>query len=960
MKSNRNSFKNFFIRIILPTLLTICLFILTIFFIIIPSFKDNIMNGKREMIKELTNSAWSILSKYENDEKNGLLTREDAQKTAVSRIQYLRYGEENKDYFWITDMSPVMIMHPYRSDLNGKDLSNFSDPHGKKLFVDFVNTVKKSEHGYVDYMWQWKDDSLHIVPKLSYVKIFKPWGWVIGTGIYIEDVKKEINALTHKLLFISIGISIIIALLLLFISQQSLRIERKRIETENELNDSKEKYKTLVEAATEGLIMLIDGKISFANVVISRMTGYENADLINFSLREIISENNNKEVIDVFSKQSVKEGLYEINLKNKTGGFVEVLITSSTANLYGKAVNIIIVKDISIDRNTNLSSLDYQKLISTLNIGFFRATIDTKGKFLFANDTTIRILGYNNFKELSDTYILEMLVNSDDRKNLRNILLKNGYIKNKTLKIQKKNNEFLMVSVTLVAFNNENSKELICDGIIEDITLQESDRVATSKLITELKLNSFLIEQPVKDFISPKNTLDSDATITDVIKALTIRKTDSILITKNEKDVIGIITNNDIQKRVLSLNLHLENSAYLIMSSPIIYTAESASICDALNICEEKKINHLVVKNDLNEIVGILKINEIYKNLKNSLSFFINNVNKAETNEEIKQNYKNLQLLIKPLVNSEIAVKNITVINSTFSDTVIKRVIELTIKEIGEPPVGFSFICLGSEGRKEETLYTDQDNAIIFEDVSKENESVVYEYFNKLGEIICTALNDIGYSYCIGNIMAKNLQWCKPISVWEKYFINWLSTPEPQNLLDATIFFDFRNIYGEESFSDRLRKTINHFIKEQPLFLYHLAYNTFSTKPQQISSGNLMSDKNTDIIDLKSAVNLIIMFARTYALQNNIWCTNTIDRLNALKSGHVINANAIDEILYIYNYLMKLRFRNQVMQYDNNVPLSNMLSTKKLIEVELSVLKKVLSLVPAYQNKIGVDFRIIN
>ena len=89
------------------------------------------MNGKREMIRELTNSAWSILAKYENDERNGLLTREEAQKTSVSRIQYLRYGEENKDYFWITDMFPVMIMHPYRQDLNGTDLTDFNDSHGK-------------------------------------------------------------------------------------------------------------------------------------------------------------------------------------------------------------------------------------------------------------------------------------------------------------------------------------------------------------------------------------------------------------------------------------------------------------------------------------------------------------------------------------------------------------------------------------------------------------------------------------------------------------------------------------------------------------------------------------------------------------------------------------------------------------------------------------------------------------
>ncbi len=177
------------------------------------------MNGKREMIKELTNSAWSILSKYESDERDGLLTREEAQNTARSRIQYLRYGDENKDYFWITDMTPVMIMHPFRNDLNGKDLTNFTDPHGKKLFVEFVETVKTSENGYVDYMWQWKDDSLRIVPKLSYVKLFKPWAWVIGTGIYIEDVKKEISSLTKRMIWISITISIFIAFLLLYIFQ---------------------------------------------------------------------------------------------------------------------------------------------------------------------------------------------------------------------------------------------------------------------------------------------------------------------------------------------------------------------------------------------------------------------------------------------------------------------------------------------------------------------------------------------------------------------------------------------------------------------------------------------------------------------------------------------------------------------------------------------------------------------
>jgi PAS domain S-box-containing protein len=925
------------------------------------------------MIQELTNTAWSILSKYESDEQNGLLTREEAQSIAALRIQYLRYGEENKDYFWITDLKPTMIMHPYRMDLNGQDLTNFSDPHGKKLFVEFVNTVKESEHGYVDYMWQWKDDSLHIVPKLSYVKIFKPWGWVIGTGVYIEDVKKEISALTNRLLWISMGISILIAFLLFFISLQSLKIERQRVGAEKELHESKEKYRTLVEAATEGIIMLIDGKISFINNIISKMSGYENTELINLSIKELLSENNNKDIINTFSRNIIKEGQYEINLKEKNGGFIEVLATTSTSMLYNKAVNIIIVKDITIARNSDLSSLDFQKLVSMLNIGFFRASIIHKGKFILANETAVRILGFDNFRELSEVHILEMLANSEDRKKLSSILLENGFIKNKVLEIYRKNGDLAIVSVTLVLYNNESSDRLIsdrlisdrlisdrliCDGIIEDITLQEKEKSETNKLITELKSNNFLIEQSVKDFLTPLYTLDSESTIEDAVHILSKRKTDCVLLTKNEKDYIGIITNSDIQKRVLSLDLQLDNPAYLIMSSPIVYIKENTSICDAINICEEKSFFHPVVKNESDEVTGIFRVNDIYRILKDSLSFFISNIRKAGTKNELKQYYKNLQLFIKPLVKSEISVKHITNITSSFSDAAIRRIIELTIKEIGEPPVSFSFICMGSEGRKEETLLTDQDNAIIYDDVTGGKESLVNDYFNKFGEKVCNSLNFIGYTFCKGNIMAKNHDWCQPISIWEKYFANWITTPEPQNLLDATIFFDFRNIYGEEKFADRLRNTIGKLITRHSLFLYHLAYNTYNTKPMHISSGNIISDKNAEIVDLKNAVNPIIMFARTYALQNNIWCSNTIERLNALQSKQIINAATAAEIIFAYNFLMRHRFKNQIGLSDDNLPLSNILNTKSLIDIELSILKKVLSLIPQYQNKIAVDFRI--
>ncbi len=127
----RNS-KSFSLRIILPTLFAILFFVISMFVIIIPSLKRELMEDKREMIRELTNSAWSILDEQHAKEEKGLLTRQEAQKRAMQAIRYLRYGKERKDYFWITDTTPVMIMHPYRDDLQGVNLSDYTDKHEKK------------------------------------------------------------------------------------------------------------------------------------------------------------------------------------------------------------------------------------------------------------------------------------------------------------------------------------------------------------------------------------------------------------------------------------------------------------------------------------------------------------------------------------------------------------------------------------------------------------------------------------------------------------------------------------------------------------------------------------------------------------------------------------------------------------------------------------------------------------
>ena len=220
------------LRIILPVSLTVILFGMTIFFLVIPLIEEKLMDGKREMIRELTESSWSLLAAHAQKENNGLLTREQAQAAAIENLRRQRYGPELKDYFWINDMHPRAIMHPYRPDLEGKDISNFTDPNGKHLFVEFVKVVKAQNAGYVDYEWQWKDDPNRIVPKISYVKGFEPWGWIVGTGIYVEDVRAEIASITRKLTLICLGILAVIVVLSVYIVRRGMIVEQEKKQAE--------------------------------------------------------------------------------------------------------------------------------------------------------------------------------------------------------------------------------------------------------------------------------------------------------------------------------------------------------------------------------------------------------------------------------------------------------------------------------------------------------------------------------------------------------------------------------------------------------------------------------------------------------------------------------------------------------------------------------------------------------
>ena len=324
---NINSEKTTLVRIIIPVALTFILFALAVFFLFIPSVEKQMMEQKRDMIRSLTDTVWGLISEYNKDVQEGRFSLEDGQARVIRRLQSMRYGPELKNYFWINDMHPTMIMHPYRSDLVGKDLTQFTDTNGKRLFAAFVKKVQKEKSGYVDYMWQMKNPD-RMIPKLSYVKAFEPWGWVVGTGINVEDVVDEIGAIEKRILFLSGGLFLLLSALSFYVVRESIRFGNKRRIAEKNLMESESRFRTLGEDAPFGIsIMDSDLRFEYLNPNFTQIFGYTIEDIPdktrwfekaypNPDYREMVASSWKKDKEDSNGSTEIKPRIYTVHCKN--------------------------------------------------------------------------------------------------------------------------------------------------------------------------------------------------------------------------------------------------------------------------------------------------------------------------------------------------------------------------------------------------------------------------------------------------------------------------------------------------------------------------------------------------------------------------------------------------------------------------------------------------------------------
>jgi methyl-accepting chemotaxis protein len=184
-------------KIIVVPAMMVCIMTVWVIFYLVPLFEKGLLKEKQTATRHVVELTWGLLAEIDGQVKSGALTLENAKKLAAQRLGNLRYGEN--DYVWLNDLRPRMIMHPFKPELNGKDLSDIKDSNGKPIFAEFVKACKEKGAGEVDYLWP-KPGASEPVTKVSYVKLYEPWGWVVGSGIYVDDLYREM--LTIKLILL--------------------------------------------------------------------------------------------------------------------------------------------------------------------------------------------------------------------------------------------------------------------------------------------------------------------------------------------------------------------------------------------------------------------------------------------------------------------------------------------------------------------------------------------------------------------------------------------------------------------------------------------------------------------------------------------------------------------------------------------------------------------------------------
>ncbi len=506
---------------------------------------------------------------------------------------------------------------------------------------------------------------------------------------------------------------------------------------------------------------------------------------------------------------------------------------------------------------------------------------------------------------------------------------------------------------------NADASQFLMASFISNTRVKSNDN---NDFIETLQHASEYTYLQTADYSKNPITCSVTTSIKDAACIMTKKHVGSIVIVDNGKP-IGIITDKDLRTKIATGKHHIKDTVSSIMSSPVITYPETITVAEAQIAMLKHRITHLCITKDgtiNSELTGILSEHDIIVLRENNASALIKEVKRCHSVEQLKSIRQRTEKLLLRYLEQDIPIDFITRLVSAINDAITQRVIDHAIQKMGSsPPAQFAWLAIGSQGRQEQLLMTDQDNALVFEDVNDAEYNNVKSYFLKLSDRINTDLGTVGFKLCPAKMMANNPKWCNSVSEWSQQFNRWITTPDQDNLMLCTIFFDYERVYGNQALVETLSDNIFNSIESYDIFLTYLGRNALQNPPPlSFFRQFLVEDdgKHKDQFDIKArAMMPLVDAARLLILSHNIKTINsTIERYEKLAELEPQNKDTYSFCIEAYKTL--LRFRTiQGLTHNDSGRFINLESLNKRNRLRL---KRSFKAVKAVQELIKLRFKL--
>ncbi|MEW6117056.1 MAG: DUF294 nucleotidyltransferase-like domain-containing protein [Nitrospirota bacterium] len=458
-------------------------------------------------------------------------------------------------------------------------------------------------------------------------------------------------------------------------------------------------------------------------------------------------------------------------------------------------------------------------------------------------------------------------------------------------------------------------------------------------------------------------TVTDSATIQESAQVMSKHGISSLVVVDSRNLPIGILTDRDLREKVVAQGRDIRDSIKNVMTLPLVRVDARDYCFEAVLKMLKYNIHHVLVIRD-GELKGVLTNHDLMLLQGKSPLSFAKDIESQQTVEGLVPVSKKINHIIGFLLKEGARASNITKIITELNDRLVRKVLEIAERKFGQPPVPFCWIVFGSEGRKEQTFRTDQDNAIIYADLDAQGrEAEIRDYFSSFTLFVKESLLMCGFPPCPAGYMANNPQWCQPLRSWKKYFSSWIATPTSDAVLKSLIFFDFRPVYGDFTLADALREYLNDTLEGQKVFLGFLANMIVKNRPPIGFLKSFVVEKSgehKDELNLKiKGIAPIVDIVRLFALERGIKETSTLERIEALQDKHTIAKEYADELEHAFDFIMLLRIHHQVEQLEAGQEIDNFINPHRLSNLEKRTIKDAFHLISTIQDLIVERYKAL-